>query len=1770
MRAKYTIPLAIAALMVTAMICVTGVTADDLNVSQPGIATNSQMIMNGSVTPMTLVLENHTYYPNDTVQIFVYNATDPAVNITGPSGIVYNLTAIPINDSSFAFQYVLDQGIILANYTVQATDNATGAYAVGTFQVITRQVIAVPPPENQTLSAQPLYLYLNVSNPDYQPGEAVGITATTNAGTPAIIIRDPVNNTIYQNVVPTGNDTYSTTFNLDKAVVLGNYTVIAYVSGNGTYDNTTAYFNVSLAAPAADNSLHIRYAAYDPVQKAIVVRASIDSSYSNVTAIVNSSPAVNGMKVKSMNIFSPNGTGNISPGTGQALAYRDVDIVIPIDNSNIGNVTSRFNLSPDITAATTSMSINANGTDIHISLNNTHEGSWYRISTSIPAGYTVQNIERDDGTEITNGVQINRSTGEMTSDDINWYVDNGTLYFYDDPINGYNITLLPPMANNSLAVNVIYGGQLSAIVFPFNQTDNNTVIASNDQLGRIGDNGYANDIDADAGSKTSIRMTNTQNGHDIIFGNDGQIDNGWVPYPAPYPAYHNGYTYSNSSSANQYVNGSQQIVGFNTVPDGSVESVFLTNFSTPQVTGAPSYVNVTQKTIIRNNNLWFATVYYITNNGKNSISNIRFTQGTDFNFNGAYLDDDDFYSALNDTVYGYKDSTNPNAIHVGGYRSTLPSSGHDVDIYYQIWYEMQTDTLNNGTSTIGMYGQQDIDGGMALSWDNASLAPGQTWAVPVIWAVGVNNSTFNSTINYAVNHNVYDVGIQGIGTPLNGANLCNSTANVVQINATAMDLGVTDQSPTVYLQVKNSAGNTVYSNSTTVALSVPLQETAPVSFNWSLAGVPSGMYNISVYTQMPGDQNSSNDLKSISVYVYSYSLYPNQLAQANPGDNVFFPLNLLNSGSQLTFDLNISPSTAGWASYLYYNNTSTLIATDTNGDGIWDWVNTSYKDPASGLPSITVSSFGNAPLILQKLVPATADTGILDKVILTAYPSSQLLNNTSAVLSTETPLALMANKTFYLQNLYLNTTPGASNGSTAITSIFSMWSQVPAFASNFMISGNISIPLYYTSSTAMPITATLFYTNGAGSSVTIGSNTSTVTASTSQTVPSLFNFTIAQSGSNITVPYGSYLVLKIDNQQTTTFNVWYNNTYRSRINVNTPTYVQVNAINTYNSTALTSLFNSSDTVNLTANVTDPIGAYDIVGATVTLTAPNGSIILNNQSMTLNMTDKSSPALWKLYNYSFNLNSTLTPGVYGINVTGYESNGVISRKNASITIMSGMPAILIYPNSTRIGMPGMNVSFKHSITNLNAYANDTVDIVCVGPPGWNINLYQADGITPLKDTNNNGIPDTGSLSPLGSTDIVIRASVPSYVNPGSVYTINVTARSSQNTSITSTVMDTVLITTTSVVKTLYLHDNGTQLMNTSMNNSTNNYTNLNGGASITWVQTPAFARNFNILDDPSLTIYAMSAGTNIDINVSILSSNATVSTVLGSVIYQANVAANTINLLNFNVPLTIYNVTVPRGSQISLNITNLNSSKLTVNQSSAYPSRIDMDTTSYINVNSVAISNSSGSIITGATPPSTVNVVANVTDPFGSFDISNVSVQMLYPNNTVAIGPLAMNLSSTDPGSPSMWKLFNSSISLNSSLDTGNYNFLVIANESNGVKSNMSAPLSISYPINVSVVKSFSCISGNNFTINVMVTNGNSHTVSGVYAYDFYASDFNESGFSQPCTVTPVNNGFLQGNINSFGPFTLLPYQSVNVTYTAQGIGNYDLANMTIVGVDPDV
>ena len=854
-------------------------------------------------------------------------------------------------------------------------------------------------------------------------------------------------------------------------------------------------------------------------------------------------------------------------------------------------------------------------------------------------------------------------------------------------------------------------------------------------------------------------------------------------------------------------------------------------------------------------------------------------------------------------------------------------------------------------------------------------------------------------------------------------------------------------------------------------------------------------------------------------------------------------------GVSRSFDLSIAPSTAQWPTYLYYTDKSVLMATDDNGDGVWDWVNDAYTDPATGLPYVSLLSGKTATVYVQKLVPTTADSAVLDTTMLTMSPSGQSSTTSSATLKTDTPFSALVVKTFYMHPSTLDTAPDkAASASTPVSAIFSMWSQTPAFADNFNITGTINVPLYYTTSSAtgsMPITVTLFYTNGASNTVQIGSSTVTLPFSTSV---ALYNFAIAPAGGSITIPKGSYLVLKIDNIQTTTLNVYHDSTHKTCVQVNTPTYVHVSDINTYDGAVSTTNFAPGDSLHVTANVNDPIGAYDIPSARISVTGPTGTVIVNNQLMTNTVTDPSSPALWKTFDYpAFALSNTYPSGVYTITVTGYESNGVTHTKTTQIVLMSPTAGVLISPNNMKSTAPNTVWTFKHTVTNLNSYKNDVFDISYTATiQGWSVKLFKADGVTPLLDTDHDGTVDTGTVGPLNSADVIMQVSVPSYANPADTDVVSVTARSSNDVSKSSTATDTVFITTNSVVKTLYLHEQTVAAggyLDTSPASSTITQVAIGANKDGIWTQSPAFARAFNILDDPSVTLYLYNPNNAVSgtMVATLKYVNGGTTTTIGSWSGAFSVARRSTATLNFDILLTNPNTNIPAGSKLIIDIRPTQA--ITVYQLSTSPSHIDMDTQSYINVQSVSITDTNSIPITSATPPNTVKVFSTVTDPFGSYDIvgATVSVQDADGNIVQGLGPYTMSLLGTDTSNPSVWKNYERDIVLPSTLDTGTYNFVVTATESNGVINKMGTPLAVTYPVKVTASKSFANSGGDSFLVTIKVTNNDAaHTVNGVYAYDFYSSGFTDSGFNVARSTAPVNDGILSGTINIMGPLSLPP------------------------------
>ena len=86
-----------------------------------------------------------------------------------------------------------------------------------------------------------------------------------------------------------------------------------------------------------------------------------------------------------------------------------------------------------------------------------------------------------------------------------------------------------------------------------------------------------------------------------------------------------------------------------------------------------------------------------------------------------------------------------------------------------------------------------------------------------------------------------------------------------------------------------------------------------------------------------------------------------------------------------------------------------------------------------------------------------------------------------------------------------------------------------------------------------------------------------------------------------------------------------------------------------------------------------------------------------------------------------------------------------------------PGVTIAPDNSDSGPPNSIVSYSHTVTNTGR-GNDTFDITKSSSAGWTVDLYQADGVTPLPDTDLDTTPDTGSLAPSGSVNIVVKVTI----------------------------------------------------------------------------------------------------------------------------------------------------------------------------------------------------------------------------------------------------------------------------------------------------------------------------------------------------------------------------------------------------------------------------
>ena len=102
--------------------------------------------------------------------------------------------------------------------------------------------------------------------------------------------------------------------------------------------------------------------------------------------------------------------------------------------------------------------------------------------------------------------------------------------------------------------------------------------------------------------------------------------------------------------------------------------------------------------------------------------------------------------------------------------------------------------------------------------------------------------------------------------------------------------------------------------------------------------------------------------------------------------------------------------------------------------------------------------------------------------------------------------------------------------------------------------------------------------------------------------------------------------------------------------------------------------------------------------------------------------------------------------------------------------------------------GQVADFKTSIVNTGALGNDTYDLTVTSV--WPVTLFARDGTTPLTDTDNDGLIDTGSLALGEEVEIVVSVTTPQNATVGDDNEVTLDIRSSLN----NDVVDTVLLQT----------------------------------------------------------------------------------------------------------------------------------------------------------------------------------------------------------------------------------------------------------------------------------------------------------------------------------------------------------------------------------------
>jgi uncharacterized repeat protein (TIGR01451 family) len=162
-------------------------------------------------------------------------------------------------------------------------------------------------------------------------------------------------------------------------------------------------------------------------------------------------------------------------------------------------------------------------------------------------------------------------------------------------------------------------------------------------------------------------------------------------------------------------------------------------------------------------------------------------------------------------------------------------------------------------------------------------------------------------------------------------------------------------------------------------------------------------------------------------------------------------------------------------------------------------------------------------------------------------------------------------------------------------------------------------------------------------------------------------------------------------------------------------------------------------------------------------------------------------------FQVNVNSSLAPQVISNFATYVYNDGVANvgpfTTNAAPFTVDASASLTFTGQTVASALQGATVSFTNVLTN-TGNSSDVFDVVVNAgtfPVGSTYNLFRSDGVTPLTDSNSNGIPDTGPVAAGGTYNVILKVTLPAN-GTGGAYSVTKTATSANDPSQTATATD----------------------------------------------------------------------------------------------------------------------------------------------------------------------------------------------------------------------------------------------------------------------------------------------------------------------------------------------------------------------------------------------